>query len=227
MRNLLLFPVVLAFLSVYCSAANLLIVNPGAETGTLDGWTPIGISGPPKPEINATVNIDPIASSEGNNSFLLWDQSTEQRVGIRYSSRIEFDQNATYIFSFDARVDFGENVPWVNIGTWTAADGGQYIAGRGISFGTTSSFNRIFPTLNGFLHYEILLRPPSSPPGSPLPSPLFYEFTFYNGFYDHLQGAVLIDNVSLEVPEPSAVSFCIVGLFGICFDRRRHAKQRK
>jgi hypothetical protein len=211
--------VIFLSVSVVCRANNLVMTNPGAETGDLSGWSAIWISyGAVRssvPDATAAVNPNPALSSMGSDSFILNDESLERSVGIRYATRIPISSREDYQLSFDGRILSGNIDPWAAIDFWSAPENGFPVVFIAPGFDGKDGVSAVTPAANGFKHYTVSIRPKlwQSPNAPLLPNPLYLDLTFYDEFYDSAKGSVAIDNISVrEVAEPSSLALLVLGI---------------
>lgn len=214
-------------------AANLIPINPGAESNNFDGWGTFGTDA----SATATINSNTLFITEGDYSFHLEDNSAATVLGIQSASpvsasgnnRVVLDLSQSYYISFDALISSGS--PRFQVTVFDSATGTStnyldtILTINSANFTTTS-------TVNGFTTYSLRIGPSSD-------SLADYNFNTITGsgylglkFIASAAGAaqtgdIYIDNMQVTaIPEPAASSLLLMGGSTICLGMRKWFMKR-
>jgi hypothetical protein len=187
--------------SICGAVSDNLILNCGFETGDFTDWTvtPAATS----PDLEVTLNIpnsgthDARFGAGGGENDLL-DQTFATTEGDSYTVSFYVDSGA----GVSATGQFIANWDGSNILTLTGANG----TGTG-------------PDTAG---YEFYTFTETASSGS---SDLEFGGNTKNAYY-HLDDVVVTQNATSAVPEPSSISFAVMGLFGVLLVGRRYMEKR-
>ena len=209
--------IILCLLTAFTvSGQGITIVNPGAETGTLAGWTArnVNFGNPTEPDSLATLTVasSSTLATDGTHSFYLSDNSSITNIEMTLSNRMAIVYSDSYQISFDARIEPGSWTPQVYVRTFGSQAGSDILVGGPfIDISTDSTeFDVISGTLNGFHHYSFTLDSYFVSPGTLPPSDLYLELTFSSGFYSNRTASLYVDNIAIAaIPEPASYALIL------------------
>jgi hypothetical protein len=191
---------ILFFITDIC-VANIISVNPGAETNDLTGWSVFASdSGGSNYSVSGSdysTNSNLSFVSDGLFSFHLIDSSQTIGYSFRHGTRYSISLDQNYEIAFDFRTLTGNAVPTLYFSFWDQPVGDYQILTILPNHQTQAASNGFTKSIYSFNLRQI--------PISPIPDPLYIEFYLFTGY--HEAGDIYVDNFNLSaVPETDSVS---------------------